>query len=72
MKERKKVSFDFTIDKSCSADKNIQCDLYKNEIGKLQKELIAYKTELIERNEGVYKLREENNLLKPENFHMNI
>ena len=71
MEERKKVSFDFTIDKSCSADKNIQCDLYKNDIGKLQ-ELIAYKTELIERNEGVYKLREENNLLKPENVHMNI
>ena len=62
------VNFDFTIDGSCSADKNMQCDLYKNEIEKLQKELIAYKAELIERNEEIYKLREENNLLKTSKF----
>ena len=55
--EKKEVNVDFTIDESCSADKNIQCDLYKNEIDKLQKELIAYKPELIEKNEEVYKLR---------------
>ena len=53
-------------------NKNIHCDLYKNEIDKLQKELITYKAELIERNEEIYKLREENNLLKPVNFHMSI
>ena len=35
----------------------------QNEIHNLQKELIAYKAELIERNEEIYKLREENNLL---------
>ena len=50
-----KKHFDFTMDESCSADKNIQCDLYNNEIEKLQKEL----AELIERNEEIYKLREE-------------
>ena len=55
--EKKEVNVDFTIDESCSADKNILCDLYKNEIDKLQKELIAYKPELIEKNEEVYKLR---------------
>ena len=50
----------------------VQCDLYKNEIEKLQK-LIACKAELIERNEEIYKLHEENNLyLKPVNFHMSI
>ena len=41
--EKEKVNFDFTIDASCSADKNMQCDLHKNEIEKLQKELIVYK-----------------------------
>ena len=46
----------------------VQCDLYKNEIEKLQKELIAYKGELIERNEEIYKLREENNLHKTSKF----
>ena len=35
----------------------------QNEIDKLQKDLIAYKAELIERNEEIYKLREGNNLL---------
>ena len=34
----------------------------------MQKELIAYKDELIERNEEIYKLREENNLLKTSKF----
>ena len=58
--EKEEVNFDFTIDESFSADKNIQCDLYKNEVEKLQ-ELIAYKAELIERNEEIYKLHEENN-----------
>ena len=66
--EKEEVIFDFTLDESCSADKNIQCDLYKNEIEKLQKELIAYKAELIERNEEIYKLREENNILKTSKF----
>ena len=37
--EKEELSFDFTMDKRCSADKNIQCDLYKNEIEKLHKEL---------------------------------
>ena len=62
--EKEEVNLDFTIHESCSAGKNMQCDLYKNEIEKLQKELIAYKAELIERNEEIYKLCEENNLLK--------
>ena len=66
--DKKELNFDFTIDEICSADKNMQCDLYKNEIDKLQKELIAYKDELIERNEEIYKLREENNLLKTSKF----
>ena len=66
--EKEELNFDFTIDESCSADKNIQCDLYKNEIEKLQKELIAYEDEFIERNEEIYKLREENNLLKINKF----
>ena len=66
--EKEEVIFYFTLDESCSADKNIQCDLYKNEIEKLQKELIAYKAELIERNEEIYKLREENNILKTSKF----
>ena len=66
--EKEELNVDFTIDESCSADKNIQCDLYKNEIEKLQKELIAYKDELIERNEEIYKLREENNSLKTSKF----
>ena len=66
--EKEEVNFDFTIDESFGADKNIQCDLYKNEIEKLQKELIAYKTELIERNEEMYKLHEENNILKTSKF----
>ena len=65
---KEEVDFDFTIDESCSADKNIQCDLYKNEIEKLQKELIAYKAESNERNEEIYKLHEENNLLKTSKF----
>ena len=65
--EKEELNVDFTIDESCSADKNIQCDLYKNEIEKLQ-ELIAYKDELIERNEKIYKLCEENNLLKTSKF----
>ena len=56
----REFNFNFTIDESCSADKNIQCDLYKNEIEKLQNELIAYKAELIARNEEIYKLCEEN------------
>ena len=30
---------------------HIQCDLHKNKIEKLQKELIAYKAELTERSE---------------------
>ena len=34
----------------------------------MQKELITYKDELIERNEEIYKLREENNLLKINKF----
>ena len=46
-KREKETNFDFTIDESCNADKNISCDLYKNEIEKMQKELIAYKSELI-------------------------
>ena len=46
----------------------MQCDLHKNEVEKLQKELIAYKAELIERNEEIYKLREKNSLLKTSNF----
>ena len=46
--EKEEINFDFTIDESCSADKSIHSDLYKNEIEKLQKELIAYKAELIE------------------------
>ena len=66
--QKEKLNFDFIIDESCSADKNIQCDLYKNEIEKLQKELITYKDGLIERNEEIYKLREENNLLKTSKF----
>ena len=66
--DNEEVNFDFTIDESCSADKNIQCDLNKTEIEKLQKELIAYKAELIERNEAIYKLREGNNLLKISKF----
>ena len=70
--EKEELNFDFTIDESCSADKNIQCDLYKNEIEKLQKELIAYKDELIERNEEIYKLREKIIYLKPVNFHISI
>ena len=53
---------------SYSAYKNMQCDLYKNEIEKLQKELIAHKDELIERNQEIYKLHEENNLLKTSKF----
>ena len=69
-REKEEVNFDFTVDESCSADKNIQCDLYKNAEGVeiLQKELIAYKAELIQRNEDIYKLREENNLLKTIKF----
>ena len=55
----KEVEFDFTVDESYSTDKNIQCDLYKNEIDKLQKEFIAYKAELNERNEELYKMREK-------------
>ena len=66
--EKEEENFDFAIDQSCSANKNIQCDLYKNEIEKLQKELIAYKAELIERNEEIYKLHEENNILKTSKF----
>ena len=66
--EKEKLNFDFTIDESCSADKYIQCDLYKNEIEKLQKDLITYKDESIERNEEIYKLREENDLLKTSRF----
>ena len=66
--EKEELRFDFTIDKRCSADKNIQCDLYKNEIEKLHKEFIAYKDELIKRNEEIYELREENNLLKTSKF----
>ena len=66
--EKEEVNCDFFIDESCGADKNIQCDLYKNEIEKLQKELISYKAELIERNEEIYKLREEDNLLKTSKF----
>ena len=68
--EKEEVNFDFTVDESCSADKNIPCDLYKNAEGVeiLQKELIAYKAELIQRNEDIYKLREENNLLKTIKF----
>ena len=54
VEERKEVNVDFNIDESCSADKNIQCNLYKNEIEKLQKELIVYEPELIERSEEVY------------------
>ena len=46
-REKEKANFDFTIDESCIADKNIPCDLYKNEIEKMQKELIAYKAGLI-------------------------
>ena len=46
-REKEKANFDFTIDGSCIADKNIPCDLYKNEIEKMQKELIAYKAGLI-------------------------
>ena len=46
----------------------MQCDLYKNEIEKLQKELIAHKDELIERNQEIYTLHEENNLLKTSKF----
>ena len=65
---KEEVDFDFTTDESCSADKNIQCDLYKNEIEKLRKELIAYKAELNERNEEIYKLLEENNLFKTSKF----
>ena len=34
----------------------------------MQKELIAYKAELTEKNEEIYKLREENNLLKTSKF----
>ena len=34
----------------------------------MQKELIAYKAELNERNEEIYKLLEENNLLKTSKF----
>ena len=34
----------------------------------MQKELIAYKAELIERNEEIYKLREENIILKTSKF----
>ena len=64
----KEVNFDFTVDESCSADKNIKCDLYKNELEKLQNELIAYKAELIERNEEIHKLCEENNILKTSKF----
>ena len=66
--EKEEVNFDFIIDENFSADKNIHCGLYKNEIEKLQKELIAYKAELIERNEEIYKLRKENNLLKSSKF----
>ena len=66
--EKEEVNLDFTIHESCSAGKNMQCDLYKNEIKKLQKELITYKAELIERNEEIYKLCEENNLLKTSKF----
>ena len=65
---KEEANFDFTIDESCSANKNIQCDLYNNGIGKLQKELIAYKAKLFERNEEIYKLCEENNLLKTSKF----
>ena len=66
--EKEEVNFDFTIDEICSADKNIQCNLYKNEIEKLQRELTTYKAELIERHKQIYKLREENNLLKTSKF----
>ena len=62
---KEEINFDFTVDESCSADKNI---LYKNEIDRLQKELIAYSAELIEWNKEIYKLREENNLLKTSKF----
>ena len=66
--EKEELNFDFTIDESFSADKNMQCDLSKNKIEKLQKELTAYKDELIERNEEIYKLHEDNNLLKTSKF----
>ena len=66
-RREREVNFDFTIDESSSANKNIQCDSYKNEIERLWK-LIAYKAELIERSEEIYKLREENNLLKTSKF----
>ena len=52
----------------CSANRNIQCDLYKNEIEKLQKELIIYIAELLERKSCVKKIF----YLKPVNFYMSV
>ena len=49
-----KSELDFNKDENCGTDKNIQCDLQKNEIEKLKKELIAHKVELTEKNEEIF------------------
>ena len=51
----------------CSTKQKVAPKSYILQIEKLQ-ELIAYQDELIERNEEIYKLHEENNLLKTSKF----
>ena len=70
--EKEELNFDFTIHESCSADKNMQCDLQKNKIEKLQKELIAYKDELIEGTKRFISCVKKTIHLKPVNFHISI
>ena len=52
----------------CSTKQKVAPKSYILQIEKLQKELNAYQDELIERNEEIYKLHEENNLLKTSKF----